>query len=162
MSFTPTSIEAGGRSLAERAPELMREKLAGYADRYCDALMAAVDDPYCRAHASALRIYPQIMRAVGSEQDVALALLTALGVRDQIQLAALVDTARQAEGTTLEAATQQAFQLLARRIRTEPGFREDAARTLFGIELAAPASWAVVAEDNSELAAESGQKGEPK
>ena len=129
------TIRSAAANLAENAPQTMREKLAPFAGRYCDALMAAIDDEYSQSHAQALRIYPQIMRAVGSENEVASAMLRVLGVASMVELESRVQTAQRADGASLESATQQAMQLIARRIKSEPGFREEAARTLFGLDL---------------------------
>lgn len=145
----PSGFSSMAAYLVDRAPQDLREKLAPGIDRYVTALMAAIDDPYSRGHAKALDVFPRILRAVGAEQDLVTTLLAGFGLGSLAELESRVETARQAEGVGIESATQQAITLLSRRIKSEPGFREECARTLFGVELGGPvdASSAVVVHD---------------
>jgi hypothetical protein len=65
--------------MVEQAPQRMQELLAPHVDRYVNRLLLDMDDPESSGHRAAMRIVPEILKAVGSANVLVQALVLQLG-----------------------------------------------------------------------------------
>lgn len=82
------------------APERMRERLAqeDEVNEYCDILLDDMRDRDCNSHRTAMRLIPEILKAVGSQNVLVLNLWQKIGASDEHQARRFVEMGLQAEG----------------------------------------------------------------
>lgn len=93
-------------ALVSVAPQRMREHLDtdDRVKKFCDRLFEDVDDRECPAHRTAMRLYAEIMQAVGGQVNIAVNIWQQLGISDATQGKAMMDAAIRASDLDQETA----------------------------------------------------------
>lgn len=100
-------------SLVAGAPDRMRELLAPHVDRYCERLIGDMDDPESSGHRAAMRLIPEILRAVGGQVMLTVNLWQRFGASDESHAQRLIASALEAENVDEDSAWRLSEQFAA-------------------------------------------------